>query len=70
MNRNITGHIISASTAIMFWSVNVPDNSSIIESQGSGVELELGDLTSLQWEAKFVEVSQSHSDQRFEVIVV
>jgi len=68
VTRNITGHIISASTAIMFWSVNVPDNSSIIESQGSGVELELGDLTSLQWEAKFVEVSQSHSDQRFEVL--
>ena len=54
----------------MFWSINVPDNSTIVESQGSGVELELGDLTSLQWEAKFVEVSRSQSDQRFEVIVV
>ena len=70
MIRNRTGHIISASTAIMFWSINVPDNSTIVESQGSGVELELGDLTSLQWEAKFVEVSRSQSDQRFEVIVV
>ena len=54
----------------MFWSINVPDNSTIVESQGSGVELELGDLTSLQWEAKFVEISRSQSDQRFEVIVV
>ena len=43
----------------MFWSIAVPDNTTIIESQGSGVELELGDLTSLSWEEKFVEVTEA-----------
>ena len=38
----------------MFWSINVPDNSTIVESQGSGVELELADATTLAWEKMFI----------------
>ena len=52
----------------MFWSIAVPDNTTIVESQGSGVELELGDMTSLNWEERFVEVSLQHSKEDFEVL--
>ena len=46
LTRNSSGHVVAATTALMFWQISVPDNVTVIESQGSGVELELGDATS------------------------
>ena len=68
VTRNSTGHIVSATSTIMFWSISVPENTSIVESQGSGVELELGDQTSLEWEQRFVEVSLQHNTPELEVL--
>ena len=68
VTRNSTGHIVKASSTIMFWSITVPDNVTIVESQGSGVELELGDQTSLEWEKKFVEISLENSSPEFEFL--
>ena len=68
LTRNSSGHIISATSALMFWQISVPDNATIIESQGSGVELELGDATSLMWEEMFVETVLSFNSEMFEVL--
>ena len=67
VSRNSSGHIVSASTGLLLWSIRVPDNTSVVESQGSGVELELGDETSLAWEQRFVSTALEFSEQDFEV---
>jgi len=66
--RNTTGHIVAASTARMMWSISVPEDAVIVESQGSGVELELGDSTSLKWEEQFVLTAQRLSTGQVEVL--
>ena len=71
IKRNSSGHIVSAEAAIMVWSIRVPEDAEIVESQGSGVELELGDATSLAWEDEFVKVIKHESDEsseHFEII--
>lgn len=67
LTRNSSGHVVAATTALMLWSLAVPANTTVVESQGSGVELELGDLTSLRWEESFVEVSLGQSSSEYEV---
>ena len=67
VTRNSSGHIVSASTGLLLWSISVPDNTSVVESQGSGVELELGDETSLAWEQRFVRTALEFSEEDFEV---
>ena len=52
----------------MFWSIKVPEDAEIVESQGSGVELELGDATSLAWEEEFIKVIGEESSEDFEII--
>jgi len=68
VSRNSSGHIVSASTGLLLWSISVPDNTSVVESQGSGVELELGDETSLAWEQRFVSTALEFSEQDFKVL--
>ena len=70
IKRNSSGQIVGAEAARMFWSIRVPEDALIVESQGSGVELELGDATSLAWEDEFVRVIQesSESSDEFEII--
>ena len=53
--RNSSGHIISAETAQMIWSIKVPDNVEVVDNQGSGLELELADAISLDWEELLIE---------------
>ena len=55
LKRNASGHIISAQTALMVWSVTVPDDAEIDTKQGSGVELELADADTLEWERVMIE---------------
>ena len=43
VERNSTGHIVSARVAQMFWRLEIPDNAEIDDSQGSGLELQLAD---------------------------
>lgn len=55
ITRNASGHIISAQTALMVWSVTVPDDAVIDTNQGSGVELELADADTLEWERVMID---------------
>jgi len=59
--RNSSGHIISAETAQMIWSIRVPDNVEVVDNQGSGLELELADAISLDWEELLIETVQNSS---------
>jgi len=63
IKRNSTGQIVSAEAARMFWSIRVPEDAQIVESQGSGVELELGDANSLAWEDEFVRVIKQEGSE-------
>ena len=61
IERNASGHIISAKTAQMIWKLKLPDNIELVDNQGSGLELELADKTTLQWEEEFVQTIQNLS---------
>jgi len=56
ITRNSSGHVISATVAQMFWRIEVPDGAEIVDSQGSGLELQLADQDSLEWEEQFIQV--------------
>jgi len=56
INRNSTGHVISATVAQMFWRIEIPDGAEIVDSQGSGLELQLADEDSLEWEEQFIQI--------------
>ena len=55
--RNSTGHIIAAKGAQMYWNIAVPDDVELVHSQGSGVELELADATTLAWEEQMIQIT-------------
>ena len=38
----------------MIWSIKVPEDAIIVKNQGSGVEINLADQTTLSWEEAFV----------------
>eukprot|EP00092_Neocalanus_flemingeri_P006120 GFUD01006591.1.p1 GENE.GFUD01006591.1~~GFUD01006591.1.p1 ORF type:complete len:999 (+),score=194.12 GFUD01006591.1:266-3262(+) len=61
IERNSSGHIISARTAQMIWKLRIPDDVEIVDSQGSGLELELADKTTLDWEEEFIQIVQNMS---------
>ena len=54
IERNSTGHVVAARTALMIWSIKVPEDAIIVKNQGSGVEINLADQTTLSWEEAFV----------------
>ena len=55
IQRNSSGHIVAAKASQMIWSIRVPDDIDIVDSQGSGLELDLADKTSLDWEELFIQ---------------
>ena len=61
IERNASGHIISARTAQMVWKLRLPDDIEIVDNQGSGLELDLADKTTLDWEEEFVQTVQNMS---------
>ena len=46
--------MVSAKTALMFWSVTVPDDVEIDVNQGNGEIVVLADVTTLAWEKMFI----------------
>ena len=68
VERNSTGHIVSARVAQMFWRLEIPDNAEIDDSQGSGLELQLADQISLTWEEEFLQIALNSSTQTTTVI--
>ena len=61
IERNASGHIISARTAQMVWKLKLPEDFEIVDNQGSGLELDLADKTTLDWEEEFVQTVQNMS---------
>ena len=59
--RNETGHIVSATTAKFIWVLHVPDDVDIVESQGTGLELELADEDTLEWEEQSIDIALNAS---------
>merc|ERR1719350_1972121 len=68
ISRNATGHIVSAETAQLYWSIRVPDGAELVDSQSSGLELQLADRISLAWEDQFVGVALNSSSATTSVI--
>merc|ERR1712088_645117 len=68
ISRNATGHIVSAQTAQLYWSIRVPDGAELVDSQSSGLELQLADRISLDWEDQFVGVALNSSSVNSSVI--
>ena len=69
IQRNSSGHIVSAKSAQMVWVVEVPDDGRVISSQGSGVALEIADPTTLAWEAELIQVAQNSTSDEIQVMV-
>ena len=61
IERNASGHIISARTAQMVWKLKLPEDFEIVDNQGSGLELDLADKTTLDWEEEFIQIVQNMS---------
>ena len=57
VERDTRGRVVAARTAMMVWSITVPDDVELDTSQGSGVELELADATTLAWEKALIETT-------------
>ena len=41
----------------------MPEDAEIVDSQGSGLELELADKTSLDWEEQFLQIGFNQSTE-------
>ena len=49
---------MSATTAIMYWQLTVPDDAELVEGNGNnGFEPRQADATSLAWEKDFIELA-------------
>ena len=57
VERDRAGRVVKARTAMMVWSITVPEEVELDTSQGSGVELELADATTLAWEAALIDTT-------------
>ena len=68
IQRNSSGHIISAETAQMVWKLQLPDDLQLVDNQGSGLELDLADKITLEWEDKFVKTTLNMSKPGFNVL--
>ena len=56
--RNSSGHVVSAKSALMIFSLTIPEDAEIVDFQGSGVEVQSADATTLAWEELFIGLSE------------
>ena len=68
IKRNSSGHIISAETTQMVWKLQLPENLELVDSQGSGLELDLADNVTLEWEDVFVKTTLNMSIPGYTVL--
>jgi len=69
ISRNTSGHIIGAKSLRMVWVIKVPKEGRIDAAQGSGVDLEVADLKSLEWEEQLINITLSSSTNDMKVRV-
>ena len=68
ITRNSSGHVVAATVAQLFWRIEIPDGAEIVDSQGSGLELQLADEDSLEWEEQFIQIGQNSSSKTATVL--
>ena len=61
ITRNASGHVTGARVAQVFWRLEIPDDVEVVHNQGSGLELQLADKTTLGWEQEFIEIGLNSS---------
>ena len=69
MERDRAGRVVRARTALMAWTITVPDGLELDTSQGSGVELELADATSLAWEKALIETTLNMTAENVTILL-
>jgi len=67
VERNETGHIVSAKTAHLLWTLQVPENATIDGSQGGGLEIDPADKTTIEWEEQFINIALNMSSEELSV---
>jgi len=65
IERNATGHIVSAKTAHLIWTLHVPEDAVIESGQGGGLEIEPADKTTIEWEDQFINIALNKSTDDF-----
>ena len=45
---SVSGQCSDAVPGQVFWRLQIPDNAEVVDSQGSGLELQLADRTTLE----------------------
>ena len=69
VERDSAGRVVRARTALMVWSVTVPEEVELDTSQGSGVELELADFTTLAWEKSLIETTLNMTAENITILL-
>lgn len=65
IKRNSSGHIVSARTAHLVWTLKVPDDAVIDSSAGGGLEIDPADKTTTDWEQEFINIALNFSNEDF-----
>ena len=66
VERNATGHIVSARTAYMIWTLEVPEGVDFVSK--TGLEINPADATTIQWEQQFLEIAFNMSSSEVRLI--
>ena len=67
VERDTAGRIVAARVAQLVWTLRLPDEFEIVDSQGGGLELEPADSTTLAWEQQFIQIVQGLCTSRAEL---
>ena len=59
VQRNSTGHIVSAKTAYMVWTLKVPEGVDFVSE--TGLEIDPADITTIDWERQFIDIALNMS---------
>ena len=69
VERDSSGQVVTARTALMIWSLTVPDDVELDTSHGGGVELEFADVTTLAWEAALIETTLAMKAENITILL-
>ena len=68
LERDERGEVMTAQTALMVWTLSVPEDVELDRSQGGGLELEPADKTTIHWEQQFIEIALNASDDKLKFV--
>lgn len=56
VKKNSTGYVTSAKAILTLWHIKVDDTQELAEEGGAGLELDLADKATLDWEKQLIQV--------------